>query len=150
MATTRLLRASSNPKLKLLGADSSSPSSSGVRCLAAKGGFNNGGEFQNKRFKNGDEMKKLQMGAISTNTHHVKPSMAAASWRFVLTSEPKQRIDGGILDLVSSVSTIVKNALLVLVREGSKRRSLNQNIQMIIETVRVKPFFFFAFLNVFN
>lgn len=143
MATARLLRASNNPNFNFHGSD-------GFRCLAAKkGGFNNGDEYPKKRVKNGDETKKLQMGgAGATTTHHhqVKLSMAAAaSGSLVLiTSEQKQRmIDGGVLDLVSSVASNVNNALFLFFREGSKRRSLKQKIQMFIE--RVLRFYFILY-----
>ncbi|XP_062107059.1 uncharacterized protein LOC133818296 [Humulus lupulus] len=136
MTTTRLLRVSSNPQLNFLGSGSSA-SSSGVRCSAVNGDY----EYQKKKVKNnGDEMKKnLQMGTTATtNTHHllqVKPSMAAAASGSLIfiTSEPKERIDGAIFDLVSSLSSKVNNAVLVLLREHFKRRSLKQNIQMFIE-----------------
>ncbi|PON36241.1 hypothetical protein PanWU01x14_330010 [Parasponia andersonii] len=165
--TTRLLmRASNHPKFNSLDSDSpsSSSSSSGLRCLAAKGGDS---EYQKKSWvvQNGigDGIKKLQMGSTTTTTttatttssnttHHekVKPSMAVAAAAtsgssILITSEPYQRInniDGSaILDLVSSVSNNVNNALLLL----SKRTTSKRNIQMFIERAIIDCRFFTLF-----
>ncbi|PON88025.1 hypothetical protein TorRG33x02_162270 [Trema orientale] len=164
--TTRLLmRASNHPKFNSLDSESSSSSSSsssGLRCLAARGGDS---EYQKKSWVvqngNGDGIKKLQMGSTTTTTtssnttHHekVKPSMAAAaaaSGSLILTtSERNQRInsiDGSaILDLVSSVSSHVNNALLLLFTDGPKRTTSKQNIQMFIERAIIDCRFFTLF-----
>ncbi|PON88026.1 hypothetical protein TorRG33x02_162280 [Trema orientale] len=163
MAATRLLHASNHPEFtSVLGSDSLSSSSSGIRCLAAKGGggFNKGDSaYQKKSWVvkngNGDEMKKLQMGSTTNTTHHekVKPSMAAAAAAsgslVLITPEPYQRInniDGSaILDLVSSVSSNVNNALLLLFTEGSKRTASKQKIQMFIERAIIDCRFFTLF-----
>uniref|UniRef100_A0A803RAY9 Uncharacterized protein n=1 Tax=Cannabis sativa TaxID=3483 RepID=A0A803RAY9_CANSA len=151
MATTRLLRVSSNPQLNFLVSGSSS---SGVRCSVPSGDY----EYQKKKVKNnnnGDEMKKnSQMGTTNTHRHLLqaaKPSLATAAAvagsgsLILITSEPKERIDGAIFDLVSSLSSKANNALLILFRERFKRRSLKQNIQMFMERGIINCRFFALF-----
>jgi hypothetical protein len=114
-------------------------------------------EHQKKKVKNnnGDEMKKnSQMGTTNTHRHLLqaaKPSLATAAAvagsgsLILITSEPKERIDGAIFDLVSSLSSKANNALLILFRERFKRRSLKQNIQMFMERGIINCRFFALF-----